>query len=279
MTMKCILLFALMFSAVAQAWTLNNNFGAAFAKGRVKVFVDEGTVCPTNGVTYQELAGLVKPAIDTYWNKVPTSSLRLDAAGFSPALSTINRGRLCSPTDDPCIAAAEADPDGLIPAVTEIVIACNSNSVNFGGGNVLAVTIPNKFSGKKIKGSVILINDTSGTFGDLSRSDKIGVIAHEIGHALGLGHSDESAALMFYRTVAQRSRLGQDDVDGISFLYPIGGDLYGLSEEGLVSCATTDGGRSGPGGPYLPAAAALGLLVVLAELRRLLRRSKRRAAL
>ncbi len=279
MTMKLLLFFALFFTATAQAWTLNNNFGAAFAKGRVKVFVDEGTVCPTNGVTYEELAGLVKPAIETYWNKVPTSSLRLDAAGFSPALSTINRGRLCSPTDDPCIAAGEADPDGLIPAVSEIVIACNSNSQNFGGGNVLAVTIPNKFSGKKIKGSVILINDTSGTFGDLSRSDKIGVIAHEIGHALGLGHSDESAALMFYRTVAQRSRLGQDDVDGISFLYPIGGDLYGLSEDGLVSCATIDHGRSGPGGPFLPAGICLVLFIFISELRRLFKRPKGRAAL
>ncbi len=277
MTMKFIFLLALLLSATAQAWTLNNNFGAAFPKGRVKVFVDEGTVCPTNGVTYEELEGLVGPAINTYWNKVPTSSLRLDAAGFSPALSTINRGRLCSPTDDDCIAAGEADPEGLIPAVNEIVIACNSNTLNFGGGNVLAVTIPNKFSGKKIKGSVILINDTSGTFGDLSRSDKIGVIAHEIGHALGLGHSDENASLMFYRTVAQRSRLGQDDVDGISFLYPIGGDVYGLSEDGILSCATINNGGSGPGGPLLPAGICLVLMIFLSELRRLFKRAKGRA--
>jgi hypothetical protein len=273
------LFLGLLFSTTAEAWTLNNNFGAAFASNRVKVFVDEGTVCPTNGVTYDELAGLVKPAVDDYWNRVPTSNLRLAAAGFSSHIPTINRGRLCSPTDEDCIAAGQADPEGLIPAVREIVIACNSNTLNFGGGNVLAVTIPNKFSGKKIKGAVILINDSSGTFGDLSRADKIGVIAHEIGHAIGLGHSDENAALMYFRTVSQRRRLGQDDVDGVSFLYPIGGDLYGISDDGLVSCGSVGGTGGGPAAPLVPAGLTLGLVVLLSELRRLLKRAKRRSPL
>jgi hypothetical protein len=57
----------------------------------------------------------------------------------------------------------------------------------------------------------------------------VAVIAHEIGHALGLGHSEVSEALMYYQIVPKRSTLGQDDIDGITFLYPVGipGDLAG----------------------------------------------------
>uniref|UniRef100_A0A8C5QAF0 Peptidase metallopeptidase domain-containing protein n=1 Tax=Leptobrachium leishanense TaxID=445787 RepID=A0A8C5QAF0_9ANUR len=48
------------------------------------------------------------------------------------------------------------------------------------------------------------------------------VAAHEFGHSLGLGHSDDRQALMFptYRFVNANSfRLGQDDINGIQSLY------------------------------------------------------------
>lgn len=279
-----ITLILVLLSASSFAWTLNNNFGASFKDNHVKVYVDNGTVCPTNGVTVDELESLIKPAVDDFWNEVPTSNLALKAAGFSEAIFTMNEGRLCSPTDDDCIAAGEAagsdgtPQDGLIPAVNDIIIACNSNPLNFGGGNVLAVTIPNKFSGKKIKGAVILINDASSSFGDLSRSDQIGVIAHEIGHAIGLGHSKDSAALMYYRTTDQRSHLGRDDIKGVSYLYPIKGDLYGLSEDGLLgSCGTIGPDNKNPPGnpPFLIMGFTLGGMILLYELYRLFRAKAR----
>jgi hypothetical protein len=187
-------------------------------------------------------------------------------------------GRLCSPTDDACITQAAGN---LIPAVNDIIISCNENSDNFTSSNILAVTIPNKFSGSKIVGAVIIINNRTGSaFAPLSWSDKISVIAHEIGHALGLGHSEDSSALMYYRTVDQRRRLGQDDIDGISYLYPMGGDLYGLSEDGIVSCGTIDGNNKRPPGnpPFLIMALILGAFVFIYELRRLLKRPKARSA-
>ena len=58
----------------------------------------------------------------------------------------------------------------------------------------------------------------------------IAVIAHEIGHALGLGHSTEKGALMYPSMVTQRKKLGLDDIYGISYLYPI--------ESSFQTCAT-----------------------------------------
>lgn len=276
-------ILGILISSITHAYTLNNNFGASFKDNEVKVFVDAGTTCATSGITVTELEAMIPDAVEKFWNTVPTSALKLDAAGFSEAIFTMNHGRLCSPTDDPCITAGNADPDPtkrLIPAVTDIVIGCNDNNANFGSGGVLAVTVPNKFSGKKIAGAVILINDGSTVFGDLSRSDQIAVLAHEIGHAIGLGHSEDKAALMYYRTVNLRKNLGQDDIDGVSYLYPKVVDVFGLVEGGLLGgCATisyvSDGKNPPKDPPFFQMLFTLGFLVFCFEL---LRSSKARSA-
>lgn len=272
-----IFFISFLFVNMAHAWTLNNNFGAAFKDPKVKVYVDGGTVCPLNKLTVNELESMIPESVDEFWNKIPTSNLELDAAGFSDPVPTMNKGRLCSPTDAACITAGSADPDGLIPPVSEIVIACNDNPDNFGGGNVLAVTIPNQFAGKKITGAVILLNEhPSGTFGALSRQQKIAVLAHEIGHAIGLGHSEERAALMYYRTVNLRESLGQDDIDGVNYLYPMQFDGGGL----LGGCGTISDGKNPPKGPpFSQMLISLGFIISIFSVFRLLSRSKARAAL
>lgn len=275
--MKFILLFTLL-TNFSFAWTLNNNFGASFKSNEVNVYIDEVTTCANANLQYYELENLVKSAVKNFWNKVPTSNIRLTPTGFSSATPNMKDGRLCSPTDDACITQAGGN---LIPAVKDIIISCNENVDNFPSTNILAVTIPNKFSGSKIVGAVIIINNRAGSaFAPLSWSDKVSVIAHELGHALGLGHSEDSSALMYYRTVDQRRRLGQDDIDGISYLYPIGGDIYGLSKDGIVSCGAIDNVDKRPPGnpPFFLMVLTLGALVLVYELRRLLKRPKTRSA-
>jgi hypothetical protein len=232
------ILFFIFFQIKGFSFTLNNNFEAHFKNNRVSVYVASDTICDNAQITAEELQELVSPAINNFWNKVPTSSLRLSSDGFSSPVGTdINTDRLCAPTDSNCISLANAP---LIPPVKEIVIACNSNDENFGGAsatNVLAVTVPNNFSGGDITGAVILINNFSDVFSRLSKADKISVIAHEIGHAIGLGHaeSDHKEALMYYRTTNLRKSLAQDDVDGVSFLYPVEGDGCGLISSHLTT--------------------------------------------
>jgi len=264
-----ILLF---FSSPIFAFTLNNNFSAAFKNNRVNISIPSNTDCSNAGITPEELNSIVKPAINDYWNKVPTSALKLKAAGLiAPIGVDINTDRLCSPTDEDCINNSSAP---LIPSVQDIIIACNQNDENFGGPtatNILAVTVPNNFDGRDIVGAVILINNFSDVFSKLSRSDQIATIAHEIGHAIGLGHaeSNHAEALMYYKTSNLRKNLSQDDMDGISYLYPVDGDGCGL----IVSSINDQ--KQLP--PYLGMVAAFLTLIILFELKKLVRQLKTRA--
>ena len=274
-----LFLFMLLVPLTSFAWTLNTNFGASFKDNNVKVFIDGNTTCVRNNLTVYDLEDLVKSAAKNYWNTVPTSNLRLEPAGFTQGISNINTGILCSPTDEVCLQQAN-----LIPAVDEIVIACNENNTNFGSDNILAVTIPNKFSGKKITGSIIIINNVNinAKFGQLSRNDKIAVLAHEIGHAIGLGHSKDDAALMYYRTVNLRKKLGQDDIDGVSWLYPVKGDLYGLFPDGIApgacgTISTDDDPKGGP--PFFQMTGVLLIFILCFEILKLIKRSKRSSTL
>ncbi len=286
MIMKYLFLF-LILTSTAEAFTLNNNFAASFKKNRVKVYVAGDSTCSNINVTAADLQSYVKPAVDKFWNEVPTSRLRLNASGFSNPIATadINNARLCSPTDTQCITDAGASAQTVLPPVDGIVISCNQLADNYDGPTVIAVTVPNSFSGKKIKGAVILINDVpGGKFEGLSRDDRIGVIAHEIGHALGLGHSEVSESLMYFQVVDIRKSLGQDDIDGVTYLYPIKIDGCGLLD-GLVASTVAmkkdnDDDRPNDGGtPFWQMGIGFLFFVILAEILKLLKRSQARAAL
>lgn len=284
--MKYFFLY-LILTTTAQAFTLNNNFAAAFKKSKVKVYVAGDSTCTNINVTAADLQSYVKPAVDNFWNKVPTSRLRLKASGFSDPIPTadINQARLCSPTDTECINDAGSNAQQILPPVDGIVISCNQLADNFDGPTVIAVTVPNSFSGKKIKGAVILINDVpGGKFEGLSRDDRIGVIAHEIGHALGLGHAEDDEALMYFQVVDQRKSLGQDDMDGVTYLYPIKIDGCGLMD-GLVASSVAlkkdddnDDHPNDGGTPFWQMGVGFLFLMILSEILKLLKRSQARPA-
>src|SRR5262249_1599274 len=70
----------------------------------------------------------------------------------------------------------------------------------------------------------IAINSTMRDFtvGDNNvKEDLVSVVTHEVGHFLGLDHSDQPEALMYstYSTGAVRRDLAKDDIDAICTVY------------------------------------------------------------
>jgi hypothetical protein len=123
-------------------------------------------------------------------------------------------------------------------------------------------------NGNIVTGALVL-NVQAGAAANINTFDAdltINVIAHEIGHVLGLGHSSSKGALMYFdaseRTMAS---LSQDDVDGITYLYTR--DEFG-SDAMFGGCAVVGASPSHSGGWLILAALAVPTLATLRRRRR-----------
>lgn len=198
------------------AFALNNSGTLVFGKDEVKVNVAAGN-CSNIGIDENELLTVVADAVDQYWNKSPTSRLKLRAGSVINTIAAYKTGEMCTGSR----TSTECTPNGVLAVDSDILITCNNNVANFSSSSIVAVTVPNNINGRSIIGSLVMINDLAGNqFITKSHADKVSIIAHELGHAFGLAHSPVTDSLMYYSTVSMRKSLGGDDIDGITYLYP-----------------------------------------------------------
>jgi hypothetical protein len=140
------------------------------------------------------------------WNETPTSGITL-ARGSDTNVSVA------------AALAGQADVSPTVHCVTDMAaLQMDPN------------TIPGAATGQRwnadghLTYGVLLLNAESGAADNISNlPDAVvtDVIAHEIGHILGLGHSSDHNALMYYDgSKRTQASLAQDDVDAISYLYP-----------------------------------------------------------
>lgn len=211
------LLFSVCFlltSANSLAFTLNTNFAAAFPGDEVRVNLATHD-CSNLPYTNDEILSMASEGVNKFWNRVATSKLKIRRGSHVSVSNDVESDALCISNTNGC------DINPTFAGQTEILISCNSNATNFPSNGVLAVTANVNTSGSNINGSVILLNNRSGSgLASQTRESFISVLAHEIGHAIGLGHSPVTDSLMYYANIANRVSLGEDDMDGITYLYP-----------------------------------------------------------
>lgn len=85
------------------------------------------------------------------------------------------------------------------------------------GGTHGSDTVPNTW---EILESNLVIQDGVASAKGIPESELAEILAHEFGHTLGLGHSNDSTALMYYQVTGMGPSLRADDQLAVRWLYP-----------------------------------------------------------
>ncbi len=244
--MKVLVPLLILLSSNLYAFTFNNNGELVFENNEVVINVSNNTCA--NGLNPQDILSYTRTAIDEYWNRVPTSNLKLVLGGIVDDRNNDFKTAtdICDSNDSGC---------GIL-VTSGILISCNENHDRF-NSNTFGIALPNNITNEYIHGSLVLLNGKSVLkWQNLTADESIAIIAHELGHAIGLGHSPVRAALMYYTSIPERRSLGWDDIDGLTYLYP-------AEQPFGASCGTIDLGEGPKGGPgSFLFALSLGFLLV-----------------
>jgi len=214
-----VLNLAILFPSWSFAFTLNTTQSTqrGWTAKPLKLFLNPDN-CPSGVET------MLKDAM-AVWNGIESSNLELEFGGNTSASLTDVQNRTA--VDVPVVFC--------IPNLSEVAPSINPDA------------IPGFATGAHLDGSgaldsgYIVLNTQPGAAANISTMKsglvKI-VIAHEIGHLLGIGHSEDTTALMYFDASA-KSKLGlaKDDIDAMTYLYP----RDELSGDKIFGCASISG--------------------------------------
>lgn len=219
---KIILLNVLVFISIKGfAFTLVSENAPRFPLEAVKIDIAQ-TSCSDAGFGVEGLRSLVERASQRYWNSVSTSSLKLEIGSLtddnfegvdnaSDIYSAVRTNRILATCNDELFA-----PGGDFEGAAGVGgIGCDAS------GSCIGVLVVNAHADSPVRG--------------LSDLERLTIVGHEIGHALGLGHTEVEEALMYYSIgLKSQEYLHFTDMMGISYLYPQDSKAAGL----LGACGT-----------------------------------------
>lgn len=197
--------------------------------------------------SYLDTVNSAMSKAEDLWNHVPSSGLKL-SIGATVTLSQ-------------AITTYVGSGATAVAPVGNPIVYCDANFQSNSGQP--AAQIPgfagaqNMMASGQMQGGLLVLNfqaNAAASLPTLGADSSSIVLAHEIGHILGLGHSASDVALMYFQTGPTRKLiLSQDDVNAISYLYPRSEPGTG----GMLGCGTVSaigsgrgqgrGGASGPG--------------------------------
>lgn len=190
--------------ATALAFTLNPNTGKGFRSNNIKIIIAD-TDCSGAGFSTARLKKLTENAIKHYWNNVASSALNLKVSGIDSSIDIDGMNHATA-------------LNTVVPS-NRIVAGCNDDADGFSDPTILGSALMS-CTGSNCK-AVLILNANNSRLNDFSSSELEAVIAHEIGHAFGLGHSEYKHNLMYYSVGGKNQEwLGLDDIDGVNYLYP-----------------------------------------------------------
>lgn len=191
-------ILVVLFSLSSEAFTLSDNYKNGWRTRQLK-FNFNLTNCPSAVLSaFADAADL--------WNSVSTSSLKIKKNSLS-ATTTPAALVAGTATDSPVIVC-----DNAFGATT----GADQDAVAGVGFSAIA-------SGTYINYGGLILNTSAGaaSVSSMSKTTLAVVLAHEIGHVLGFGHSEDAAALMYFSVGYKKHlRLSQDDWDALTYLYP-----------------------------------------------------------
>ena len=235
-------------SLLALSFTLTSA-NRGFEDNKIDIYI-AGNDCSNAGFTTSEYKTMIEDAVKFYWNDVSTSSLEISVKDIDASIDITN----------------DTHESGLskVPA-NSILAGCNGLVANgFNDGSILGSAVL-RCSGSTCRAILILNAHANSYLKTYSTSRVEAVIAHEIGHALGLGHSEHRFNLMFYSIDGKNQEwLGLDDIQGISYLYPheASADFLNIPLSGSCGTIDLDGEHNKPN--FLGSALlGLGLFIML----------------
>lgn len=156
--------------------------------------------CEGNGISNEDLIQIITVAISRYWNTVGESRLQLYVGQEVNATAT----------------QGNASPG-------EILVGCYP----YGASGPSGIAYPDPSTGA----AVVHLNSTTFVPGGYSEGAIVATLTHELGHAIGLSHSDDPSSVMTYRNHdwgPAPEALSRDDQDGVIYLYPNKSSTLGL---------------------------------------------------